>query len=256
MPGHGRGAGRRGRTGHPRRRLTVRTNAHAARPTIYPEPMARPIAPANLIRRQVVLEEHDPLPDGRGAVIVRRVVHGETYRSHLLLVEFGGARRPHVADAREGRGRRGAAGGPAVAPARQLTAGAVRDSHPRVSPDGRRVAFLRSFPDDPDRPTAAMVQALEGGEPWVLWAPEHGVSDLPGAGPRHCRVGLVPDGRRMAYVAAAPETRFIVGKETKGRVVTARRITRTDWRWDEVGHRDRWDAIWWGPCARVRSRAG
>ncbi len=178
--------------------------------------MARPIAPADLIRRQVVLEEHDPLPDGRGAVAVRRTVHRETYRSHLHLVAFGG---------------------PVPASARQLTAGAVRDTRPRVSPDGNRVAFLRSFPDDPDRPTAVMVQDLGGGEPWTLWAPEHGVSEC----------SWSPDGSRMAFVAAAPEARFIVGKETKGRVVTARRITRTDWRWDEVGHRDRWDAVWVGP---------
>ena len=189
--------------------------------------MPRPIAPAVLIRRQVVLEEHDPLPDGSGAVVVRRTVHGETYRSHLLLVPFAGGR----------------AGSP-----RPLTAGAVRDSHPRVSPDGRRVAFLRSFPGDPERPTAAMVQALDGGEPWLLWAPLHGVSDLPWA-PGHgmAEMAWSPDGRRMAFVAAAPETRFIVGKETRGREVTARRITRTDWRWDEVGHRDRWDAVWVGP---------
>ena len=93
-----------------------------------------------------------------------------------------------------------------------------------------------------------MIQALDGGEPWVLWAPEHGVSDLPGS-PGHgiAELAWSPDGRRMAYVAAAPEARFIVGKETKGRVVTARRITRSDWRWDEVGHRDRWDAVWVGP---------
>jgi dipeptidyl aminopeptidase/acylaminoacyl peptidase len=180
--------------------------------------MAPSFAPATLIRRQVVLEEHDPLPDGSGAVVVRRFVHGETYRSHLHVVAFG-------------RGRA------SVAATRPLTAGAVRDGRPRVSPDGRRVAFLRSFPGEPDRPTAAMVQALDGGEPWVLWAPEHGVSEMAWA----------PDGRRMAFVAAAPEARFIVGKETKGRVVTARRITRTDWRWDEVGHRDRWDQVWVGP---------
>jgi dipeptidyl aminopeptidase/acylaminoacyl peptidase len=178
--------------------------------------MVRSIAPAALIRRQVVLEEHDPLPDGGGAVVVRRFVYGETYRSHLLLVRFGGR----------------SAAGP-----RALTGGAVRDTRPRESPDGRRVAFLRSFPDDPDRPTAVMVQALDGGEPWVLWAPEHGVSEM----------AWSPDGRRMAFVAAAKESRFIVGKETKGRVVTARRITRTDWRWDEVGHRDRWDQVWVGP---------
>ena len=98
------------------------------------------------------------------------------------------------------------------------------------------MAFLRSFPDDPHRSTAVMVQALDGGEPWTLWAPEHGVSEM----------AWSPDGRRMAYLAAVPEARFVVGKEAKGRVVTARRITRTDWRWDEVGHRDRWDAAWVG----------
>ena len=195
----------------------MRGGAPERRGPVYPAGMARLVTPALLIRRQVVLEEHDPLPDGGGAVVVRRFVHGETYRSHLHLVPFG-------------RGR-------VAARPLALTAGAVRDTHPRVSPDGRRVAFLRTFPDDPDRPAAAMVQALDGGEPWILWAPEHGVSEM----------AWSPDGRRMAFVAAAPEPRFIVGKETKGRVVTARRIARTDWRWDEVGHRDRWDAVWVGP---------
>jgi dipeptidyl aminopeptidase/acylaminoacyl peptidase len=203
--------------------------------------MARPISPAALIRRQVVLEEHDPLPDGSGAVVVRRFVHGETYRSHLLLVPFAGraTARPRQLTSRP----RQLAARPA-----QLTAGAVRDTNPRASPDGRRVAFLRSFPDEPDRPTAVMVQAFDGGEAWVLWASEHGVSDLPWA-TGHGIDGMAwsPDGTRMAYVAAAPEVRFIVGKEMKGRVVTARRITRTDWRWDEVGHRDRWDQLWVGP---------
>jgi dipeptidyl aminopeptidase/acylaminoacyl peptidase len=178
--------------------------------------MARPITPAALIRHQVVLEEHAPLPDGSGAVVVRRFVHGETYRSHLLVVPFAGR----------------LAGEP-----RALTAGAVRDTSPRVAPDGRRVAFLRSFPDEPDRRTAVMVLALDGGEPWVLWAPEHGVSEI----------AWSPNGRRMAFVGLAKESRFIVGRETKGRAVTARRITRTDWRWNEVGHRDRWDQVWVGP---------
>jgi dipeptidyl aminopeptidase/acylaminoacyl peptidase len=179
--------------------------------------MVRPLAPARIIRRQVVLEEHDPLPDGSGAIVVRRAVHGEGYRSHLLLVSFAagaGIRRP-----------------------RALTAGGVRDTQPRVSPGGRRLAFLRSWPDDPDRPTAVMIQALDGGEPWTLWAPEHGVSEI----------AWSPEGRRMAFVAAATEPRFIVGKEAKGRVVTARRIARTDWRADEIGHRDRWDQVWVAP---------
>ncbi len=188
--------------------------------------MVRSISPAALVRRQVVLEEHDPLPDGRGAVVVRRFVHGETYRSHLCVVSFAAG----PAGSRTGSGRR------PEAVTRALTAGAIRDTRPRVSPDGGRVAFLRSFPDEPDRPKAVMVVSLDGGEPWLLWAPEHGVSEI----------AWSPDGRRMAFVAAADEARFVVGKETKGRVVTARRITRTDWRWDEVGHRDRWDQVWIG----------
>ncbi|MFH1474607.1 MAG: hypothetical protein ABIG85_01980, partial [Chloroflexota bacterium] len=200
--------------------------------------MARSIAPAALIRRQVVLEEHDPLPDGSGAVVVRRFVAGETYRSHLHLVSFA----PGPVANRTGASLAGAVRSAAAVPLRTLTAGAVRDTNPRVAPDGRRVAFLRSFPDDPDRPTVVMVQALDGGEPWLLWSPEHGVSEIAWA----------PDGRRMAFVAGEPRARFIVGKETKGRVVTARRIMRTDWRWDGFGHRDRWDQVWVG---RVRAGA-
>lgn len=170
-----------------------------------------PIPAARLLRRQVVLEEHDPLPDGTGAVVVRRFVHAETYRSHLQLVDFGRARSP-----------------------RALTAGAVRDTAPRVSPDGRRLAFLRAFPDQAGRPTAVMLAGLDGGEPRVLWVPGHGVSEL----------AWSPDGTRLAIVAAEPAARGIVGPETKGRVVTARRITRADWRADEVGHRDRRDQVW------------
>jgi len=183
-----------------------------------PEGQRASISPARLLRRQVVLEEHDPLPGGDGAVVVRRFVRAETYRSQLHLVHFGSSR--------------------ATVP---LTAGAVRDTLPRVSPDGRRLAFLRSFPDEPDRSTAVMVGALDGREAWVLWVPEHGVAEL----------AWSPDGSRLAFVAAGPAARFIIGPETKGRVVTARRITRTDWRWDGVGHRDRWDQVW-----VVAARAG
>jgi dipeptidyl aminopeptidase/acylaminoacyl peptidase len=176
-----------------------------------PEGTRASITPAGLLRRQVVLEEHDPLPGGDGAVVVRRFVHLETYRSHLALVVFGGPRRPRL-----------------------LTAGAVRDHAPRVRPDGQQIAFLRSFPDEPKRSTAVMVAALDGGQPRVLWAPQHGVSEL----------AWSPDGSRLAVVAAGDPARSIVGPETKGRAVTARRILRADWRADGSGHRDRWDQVW------------
>ncbi|HEX7398273.1 MAG TPA: alpha/beta fold hydrolase [Candidatus Limnocylindrales bacterium] len=176
------------------------------------------LSAARLLRRQVVLEEHDPLPGGDGAVIVRRFVRGETYRSHLHRVDFG---------------RTGAVV-PQGARAVRLTSGAVRDTSPRVGPDGRRVAFLRSFPDDPDRSTAVMVAALDGGTARVLWVPGHGVSEI----------AWSPDGSRLALVAAGAASHLIVGPETKGRVVTARRIRRADWHADGVGHRDRWDQVW------------
>ena len=102
------------------------------------------LSPARLVRRQVVLEDHVPLPDGRGAIVVERRVEANAYRSHLLLVPFV----------------------PGVK-VRALTGGAVRDTTPQVSPDGRRVAFVRTIPADPDAPTRLMLADLEGGEPEV-----------------------------------------------------------------------------------------
>jgi dipeptidyl aminopeptidase/acylaminoacyl peptidase len=197
------------------------------------------LSAARLLRRQVVLEEHDALPGGDGAVIVRRFVRGETYRSHLHRVDFGRTWAAVPQSAGAGRGtadavRRGAGSVPRTAGVVHLTSGAVRDTSPRVSPDGRRVAFLRSFPDEPDRLTAVMVAALDGGTARVLWVPGHGVSEI----------AWSPDGSRLALVAAGPASHSIVGPETKGRVVTARRIRRADWHADGVGHRDRWDQVW------------
>src|SRR6185503_79344 len=47
--------------------------------------MARQTDPASLIRAQVVLDEHDMSADGRFAVVVRRFVVRDRYRSHLWL---------------------------------------------------------------------------------------------------------------------------------------------------------------------------
>jgi dipeptidyl aminopeptidase/acylaminoacyl peptidase len=193
----------------------------------------------SVVRRQVVLEDHDVLPDVSAAIVVRRSVAGDTYRSHLWRVDLaGGGRGTGLA---EGPGPAGGAGTirdggtiRAVGPARALTHGAVRDTAPRVAPDGSRVAFLRAWPDDADRPSAILVLDLAGGEPWTLVAPPHGASDLAWA----------PDGRRIAYTAESDPPRFIVGREVKGKAPTARRIARIDWRWDDVGYVDRWDHLW------------
>jgi dipeptidyl aminopeptidase/acylaminoacyl peptidase len=171
-----------------------------------------------VINRQVVLEEHDLAPSAEAAVVVRRFVAGETYRSHLWLVPLDGGR------------------------SRQLTHGAVRDTHPRFSPDGSRLAFLRSLPEHPDNPTQLLVLELGGGEPWTLAALAHGVSDF----------AWEPAGERMVVVAPADPPRFLVGNASPGRTPTARRIDHLDWRLDGLGIRDRRDHLW---VVRVRADA-
>ena len=60
--------------------------------------MPRRTDPQTVIRSQVVLEEHDVSPDGRFAVVVRRFVRGDRYRSHLWIVPLasGGDRKSVV----------------------------------------------------------------------------------------------------------------------------------------------------------------
>src|SRR5687767_9174666 len=90
--------------------------------------MPRRPEPESLIRAHVVLDEHDMSGDGRFAVVVRRFVVADRYRSHLWLVPL------------EGRGK----------PV-QLTDGPVRDTGPRVAPDGSAVAFRRLAAASPGR---------------------------------------------------------------------------------------------------------
>src|SRR5690606_30154246 len=117
---------------------------------------------------------------------------------------------------------------------RQLTRGAVRDGAPAISPDGNRLAFVRSAVGDPDAMAQAWILPLDGGEPWQLTTLEHGVTG----------VHWSPDGDRLALVAPAGDPRFIVGEERKGRTPVARRITRLDFRDDESGHVGRRAHLW------------
>jgi dipeptidyl aminopeptidase/acylaminoacyl peptidase len=190
------------------KQLPVIARTHADIPAAR---WSSPPSSAELVERQVVLAEHEALPDGSGAIVVLRTVHGVGYRAHLRLVRFD-----ETADAIE------------------LTSGAVFDRHPWVSPDGRTIAFIRSYPEEPARPAAVMIQDLAGGQPCVVWAPEHGLSEI----------ALSPDGGQIAVVAASNPPRFIVGQAAPGIAPTARRITRLDWRRDGIGIRDRWSHLW------------
>ena len=182
------------------------------------------------IRCQVVLDEHDMSADGSVAVVARRIIRRDRYRTHLLAVplELGRA-----------AGRRSD-----VAAPRALTSGAVRDGWPRISPDARHVAFIRNLIDDD-------------------WAVPH-LCLVPLAGGRVRRIRSVgfgsvgevawsPDGTRLAFTAEVDPPRFLVGPvppvgrrhrpTNRDTSPVARRITRTDWRWDGVGHQDRWSHL-------------
>ena len=108
-------------------------------------------------------------PDGTRAVVpvLRPDLESDSYVGGLWVVPTGGG------------------------PGRRLTVG-HRDTVPTVSPDGRRVAFLRA-PED--GPAQIHVTGLDGGEPVRL-------TDHPlGAG----APVWSPVGSRIAYTARVPE---------------------------------------------------
>ena len=183
--------------------------------------------PASVIRAQVVLEDHDVSNDGRFAVVVRRFVRADRYRSHLWLVPLGDSGR-----------------------ARKLTSGAVRDSAPQIARDGRSVAFRRTNvaprgakgrggAGAADETARLFVLPLRPdgrpGRAWSLTTPKgRSVGELAWA----------PNGRRLALTFDAGPARFIEGLEpASGEAPVVRRIARIDWRYDETGHVDRWSHL-------------
>jgi dipeptidyl aminopeptidase/acylaminoacyl peptidase len=157
----------------------------------------------DIVRRQVLIEAFRISPDGESIVFVRRHVDGIEYRSHLWVVPYGGGRP------------------------RQLTNGALRDSSPTFSPDGRQLAFVRT-PAGADHGQVWIVP-LAGGQPEQVTTLPHGAGG----------VSWSPDGRMLAVSASSDDVPFIVGPFEKGKAPRARHMTRLDWRDDESGHRDR-----------------
>ena len=162
-----------------------------------------------LVNAQVAIESFDLSTDGEWIAYGARVVSGEAYRSHLWVAPWRGGR------------------------ARQLTRGVVRDTAPAISPDGRSIAFVRSPAGTEGEPQIWIVPS-NGGEARQLTRMPHGAGS-----PRWS-----PDGRTLALLAQAGEHRFAVGQERKGRTITARRITRTDFRDDDVGDLGRRTHLW------------
>lgn len=125
----------------------------------------QPIQIEDLARLRSV-EDPQPSPDGRHIACVIRGVEMEKngYRTAIYLFPSDGS------------------------PGRRLTAG-PRDSGPRWSPDGSRIAFLRA---EPDKPPQIHCIDIEGGEARCLTDLKHG-ADSP---------AWSPEGKRLAFVAA------------------------------------------------------
>jgi dipeptidyl aminopeptidase/acylaminoacyl peptidase len=179
-----------------------------------------------------IFEQLDVSGDGSSAVVTRRRTRRRrgrlVYESHLLLIDLAGATTP--------------------ARPRALTEGVVADSSPRLCPDGTTVAFCRSDPLDPDASAQLCTIDVRSRRVRVL-APK-------GARPGFAAIrepAWSPDGRRLAFVADVDPPRWIVGerppigsaawRSSKLPSPVARRITRTDWRWDGEGHLDHWSHL-------------
>jgi dipeptidyl aminopeptidase/acylaminoacyl peptidase len=136
-------------------------------------------------------------PDGAAVVYTRRTVHDDRDVVRIMLVPWRGGRP------------------------RGLTNGPGRDTRPRISPDGRRLAFL----SDREKGVAqAYVLPLAGGESRRVTAFAHGVSDL-------C---WTADSRALVVLASDDAAPGRVGDRAEGEP-TARVVRRIDWREDGEG---------------------
>lgn len=168
-------------------------------------------------------------PDGSTAVvsISHPDLRSDSYRGGLWAVSTSGP----SSGLSSGLSSGSSSGSPSGRPARRLTNG-EHDVAPAVSPDGLRVAFLRSGQDAVPQ---VHVTAIDGGEPLCL------TDHVLGAG----APVWSPDGGHLAYSARVPEqgrygTPDPEGEKAKPEAEPARLVTELAYRTDGLGHtRDR-----------------
>ena len=156
-------------------------NHHIARATVVLAFVLGLVAPASAQRRNITEKDifafvwvADPQisPDGSQVAFVRVSIDEkkDAYDTAIWLARTDGSEPP-----------------------RAITSG-IRDTSPRWSPDGRRLAFVRSVEKD-GRPQPAQIHlmAMAGGEPWAI-------TDIPrGAG----NPEWAPDGKTIAFSSTA-----------------------------------------------------
>src|SRR5712691_5315756 len=155
-----------------------------------PMPPLRPIAPHDLTRLHF-LSDPQVAPYGRAVAFVVSTLSKEKdeYLSNIWLVD-------------------GAGGEP-----RRFTTGPRRDTAPRWSPDGSRLAFVSER--EAKKKGQLYVMPIQGGEPTRLTDLRNGVGAPEWS----------PDGARLAFVARVggwqePETEEEKGKSRPPRVIT------------------------------------
>ena len=189
-----------------------------------PDPSRRrPMTPADL-RRVVVVEELDLSIDGRLAIVVNRSIQGDRYHGHLYAIDRS------TAATSDGRGSSPAA-----------SCATRGHGSPRTATRSRSSAATRLTTTSP----AALVDPRPR-RVRSAFAVRRPATTAPSARWPGRRTG-----RRLAFTAEVDPPRFLVGpvppigrrprqgaksaaSETPSPL--ARRITRTDWRWDGEGH--------------------
>jgi len=163
----------------------------------------RPIVPQDLMRLRFVSDPQIS-PDGRRIAFVVTTVSEEkdAYLSNIWLVETAG-------------------GEP-----RRFTTGALRDSAPRWSPDGSRLAFVSER--EPGKPGQLYGVPLGGGEPIRL-------TDLKGGVDAAWGPVWSPDGEQLAFTSRVGGWHEPDREEERGKSRPPRIITSLKYRMDGEG---------------------